>query len=72
VKTFVAPLWKVGDAAEQKLMSAFYRGLSSGKDRAEALRQAQLQMLKTSSFLEWAPLILSGDPTPLPRQLFAK
>lgn len=72
VKTFVAPLWKVDDAAEQRLMSAFYRELSAGKDRAEALRQAQLQMVKSSGFLEWAPLILSGDPSPLPPQLFAK
>ena len=53
VRTFVAPLWKVDDAAEQKLMSAFYRELSAGKDRAEALRAAQMTMLKTSSFLEW-------------------
>jgi CHAT domain-containing protein len=75
VKTSVAPLWKVDDAAEQKLMDRFYRELSTGKDRAEALRQAQLQLLNgagTSSFLEWAPVILSGDPGPLPRTLFAK
>jgi CHAT domain-containing protein len=72
VKTFVAPLWKVDDASEQKLMSEFYRELSAGKDRAEALRLAQMSMLKTSSFLEWASVILSGEPGPLPRQLFAR
>ena len=72
VKTFVAPLWKVDDAAEQRLMSEFYRELSMGKDRAEALREAQMTMLKTSSFLEWASVILSGEPGPLPRQLFAR
>jgi hypothetical protein len=27
---------------------------------------------RTASFLEWAPVILSGDPGPLPRALFAK
>lgn len=75
VKTSVAPLWKVDDAAEQKLMDRFYRELSTGKGRAEALRQAQLQLLNftgTSSFLEWAPVILSGSPGPLPRALFLK
>jgi len=75
VKTFVAPLWKVDDAAQRKLMDAFYGELSSGKGRAEALRQAQLQLSRaagTASFLLWAPVILSGDPAPLPRRLFLR
>jgi len=75
VKTFVAPLWKVQDSAQQQLMDRFYRELNAGKGRAEALRQAQLQLLRnprTAGFLEWAPVILSGDPDPLPRSLFAK
>jgi CHAT domain-containing protein/tetratricopeptide (TPR) repeat protein len=75
VKTFVAPLWKIADATQQTLMGRFYKELSAGKGRAEALRQAQLQLLKnprTASFLQWAPVILSGDPAPLPQELFAK
>jgi CHAT domain-containing protein len=75
VKTFVAPLWKIADATERVLMGRFYEGLSAGRSRAEALRLAQLQLLRdsrTSSFLEWAPVILSGDPEPLPRELFAR
>jgi CHAT domain-containing protein len=75
VKTFVAPLWKIADATEQALMDGFYRELSAGKGRAEALRQAQLQLFKrsgTASFLQWAPVILSGDPAPLPRELFGR
>ena len=75
VKTSVAPLWRVDDAAQRQLMDRFYRELSGGKGRAEALREAQLQLLKkprTASFLQWAPVILSGDPGPLPRSLFAK
>ena len=74
VKTFVAPLWKINDAAERKLMDRFYRELSLGKGRAQALRQAQLELLKapaTASFLTWAPVILSGSAAPLPRYLFA-
>jgi len=73
MKTFVAPLWNVDDAAEQKLMDLFYSELSIGKRRTEALRQAQLQLLKSndwSSFLAWAPMILSGDPAPLPSGFF--
>jgi CHAT domain-containing protein len=75
VKTFVAPLWKIADATQQALMDRFYKELSVGKGRAEALRQAQLQLLRnprTASFLEWAPVILSGDPAPLPKELFAQ
>jgi CHAT domain-containing protein len=75
VKTFVAPLWKIADATQMALMGRFYQELSAGKGRAEALRQAQLQLFnnsKTASFLEWAPVILSGDPGPLPQDLFAR
>jgi CHAT domain-containing protein len=75
VRTFVAPLWKIADATEQALMDVFYKELSTGKGRAEALRAAQLELLnnpRTASFLQWAPVILSGDPGPLPRALFAR
>jgi CHAT domain-containing protein len=75
VKTFVAPLWDVSDSTERSLMNRFYKELRLGKDRAEALRQAMLQAMRTpqaKSFLYWAPLILSGDPAPLPQHLFAQ
>lgn len=75
VRTFVAPLWKIADATEQALMDRFYQELSMGKGRAEALRAAQLGLLdnpRTAGFLQWAPVILSGDPGPLPRALFTK
>ncbi len=75
VETFVAPLWKINDATERKLMDRFYRELSLGKGRGQALRQAQLELLKspaTASFLAWAPVILSGSTEPLPRYLFAR
>jgi CHAT domain-containing protein len=73
VKTFVAPLWNVSDSTEHALMDRFYKELRAGKDRAEALRQAMLQVMRTpqaNSFLYWAPVILSGDPAPLPKRLF--
>lgn len=75
VRTFVAPLWKIGDSTQQDLIGHFYRELSAGQGRAEALRRAQLHLMRnpqTSSFLEWAPVILSGDPGPLPRRWFAR
>jgi CHAT domain-containing protein/tetratricopeptide (TPR) repeat protein len=73
VKTFVAPLWKIADSTQQALMERFYKELSGGKGRADALRLAQLQLLRssrTASVLQWAPVILSGDPTPLPKEFF--
>ncbi len=73
VKTFVAPLWKIADSTQQALMDRFYQELSAGKGRAEALRIAQLQLLRnppTASVLQWAPVILSGDPAPLPKEFF--
>jgi CHAT domain-containing protein len=75
VKTFVAPLWKVADSTQQALMQRFYQELSGGSGRAEALRKAQLQLLRnpaTTSFLQWAPVILSGNPGPLPKELFVR
>jgi CHAT domain-containing protein len=56
-------------------MDRFYREVSLGKGRAHALRQAKLELLKTpatASFQAWAPVILSGSATPLPRYLFAR
>jgi CHAT domain-containing protein/Tfp pilus assembly protein PilF len=73
VKTFVAPLWNVSDSTERALMGRFYTELRAGRDRAEALRQAMLQEMRapqSKSFLYWAPVILSGDPEPLPKQMF--
>jgi CHAT domain-containing protein len=75
VRTFVAPLWQIADTTEQALMDGFYKELSAGKGRAEALREAHLGLLnnpRTASFLQWAPVILSADPGPLPRAPFAK
>jgi CHAT domain-containing protein len=75
VKTFVAPLWKIADRTQLALIDRFYQELSAGQDRAEALRQAQLRLLRngaTASFLHWAPVILSGDPGTLPKELFAR
>jgi CHAT domain-containing protein/tetratricopeptide (TPR) repeat protein len=73
VKTFVAPLWKIGDAPQQILINRFYKELSLGTPRDVALQRAKLQLLRTpstASFLTWAPVILSGDPDPVPSDWF--
>ena len=74
VKTFVAPLWEIADTTQLALMDRFYKELSAGNDRAQALRQAQLQLLRnsgTAGILQWAPVILSGDPSPVPKTFFS-
>jgi CHAT domain-containing protein len=74
VRTFVAPLWNVSDSTERALMVRFYKDLSLGRGRADALRAAMLQVMRTpqqNSFLYWAPVILTGDPSPLPAPVFS-
>ena len=43
----LASLWKVADESTVKLMQTFYRNLQS-MSKAEALRQAQLELMRTS------------------------
>ena len=72
-RSFVAPLWNVEDRVQRSLMAQFYNGLAMGQTRADALRGAKLQLRAspaTSSFLYWAPVILSGSGSALPASLF--
>jgi CHAT domain-containing protein len=63
-------LWKVDDTATKDLMIGYHKNLKAGKGRMDALRQAQLTMLKENSSYAhpyyWAGFIASGDWTPLP------
>ncbi len=68
VETQVASLWKASDQATRKLMESFYRKLSAGMGRAQALRQAQLEMLRSgynSEPYKWANFICVGEWKPL-------
>ncbi len=56
-------LWDVHDASTAAFMRRFYRHLTAGFGRAQALRQAMLDLRRTHpSPYHWAPFILVGKP----------
>lgn len=60
----VVSQWKVLDESTAELMATFYRNLKAGKNKAEALRQAQLHLLRNRRYSHpffWSPFILIGD-----------
>ena len=46
-KSVVSTLWGIHDRATVDFMNYFYRNLSEGKDKAQALRAAKIDMLKS-------------------------
>ena len=68
----VASLWNVEDEATSLLMHRFYIHLRSGLGKADALRQAQLEVREQyPQPYYWSSFVLSGDggevrPIPLP------
>jgi CHAT domain-containing protein len=63
-------LWRVDDQSMPRLMETFYQGLRAGQGRAQALRQAQLDLLQDDQHgwrhpFFWAPLVLVGDWAPV-------
>ncbi|WP_313934883.1 CHAT domain-containing tetratricopeptide repeat protein [Nostoc sp. FACHB-280] len=67
-QTQVLSLWLVDDAATKDLMAKYYQNLQAGKGRHEALRAAQLDLLKTEEYQHprfWAAFVPSGNWTPL-------
>ena len=64
-KSVLGTLWPVEDNAAKKVMEKFYRGLATNHlTKAEALRQAQIELLHTDEFahpLFWAPFLLIGN-----------
>ena len=62
--------WLVDDKSSAQLMDYFYRYLSNGLPKDEALRQAKLAYLETASVqkthpLFWANFVLVGDTAPI-------
>ena len=64
-RSTLGSLWPVSDESTTELMILFYQQLAKGDiSKAEALRQAQLQLLKDSKFSHpyfWSAFILVGN-----------
>ncbi len=64
-RSTLATLWSVQDQSTADLMSQFYETLSqTGVSKAEALRQAQLSLLRSPQYQHpfyWAPFVLVGN-----------
>lgn len=63
-ETLVMSLWPVSDYVTRELMTDYYSGLKQGAGRGEALRQAQLTMLKRKGRQHpfyWASFIQAGE-----------
>jgi len=69
VKSALSSLWYVSDEGTSGLMTEFYRKLQTAPIKAEALRQAQLAMIKGEVRLEGGQLRGSGQPVRLPPTL---
>ena len=61
----VASPWNVSDIATAQLMGDFYRAmLHDGKSPADALRSAQVKMLRQGlSANAWTAYVINGDST---------
>jgi CHAT domain-containing protein len=69
VKTALASLWSVSDEGTLALMTSFYDELRSAKVKTEALRQAQLSMLRGHTQIESGRILRSGSTISLPPAL---
>ncbi|NJK77479.1 MAG: CHAT domain-containing protein [Microcoleus sp. SU_5_6] len=67
VKSAVASLWKVKDTGTLGLMTEFYRYLRSEPIKAEALRKAQLEMLRKQLVIANNQLRGNGGAIDLPQ-----
>jgi CHAT domain-containing protein/Tfp pilus assembly protein PilF len=62
-RSVVGTLWEVEDRAAMRLMTAFYRHLAAGRDKAQALRHAKLDALaRGAPPRDWAGFVLLGEP----------
>ncbi|HEY9902536.1 MAG TPA: CHAT domain-containing protein [Candidatus Sericytochromatia bacterium] len=69
VKSALASLWYVSDEGTFGLMAEFYRQLKTAPIKAEALRQAQLAMIKGEVRVENGEMRYPGGDIPLPSSL---
>lgn len=69
VKSVLASLWSINDTGTLALMSEFYQQLSLSPIKAEALRKAQLEMLKGNVAIQGNTLKTSQLSVPLPPEI---
>ena len=69
VKSALASLWYVSDEATLGAMTEFYQQLQAVPIKAQALRQAQLAMIRSQVRLQGGQLHTSGAKVPLPPAL---
>ncbi len=64
-RSTLATLWLVDDDSQAILMQEFYKALTHGKSKAEALRSAQIALLDSESYSNpyyWGSAVLVGSP----------
>jgi len=62
-QSVVSALWELDDHATAHLMTIYYAHLGHHEEKAEALRQAQLEMLHSGAPpFDWAGFEFDGDP----------
>ncbi|MEM8502241.1 MAG: CHAT domain-containing protein [Cyanobacteria bacterium P01_D01_bin.1] len=62
-RSAIASLWLVDTTGSSVLMEQFYEGIGKGLNQAEALQQAQVTLLESTTFnhpFYWAPFVLVG------------
>ena len=69
VRSAIASLWQVSDEGTLGLMTDFYQALRRSPIKAEALRQAQLAMLRGEVRIQNGELITNTRRFPLPPEL---
>ncbi len=63
-RSVLASLWKVADQSTGELMKRFYGYLKAGKPKDEALRLAQIDLIRSPDYSrprDWAAFQLNGD-----------
>lgn len=72
VPSIVTTLWKISDQSTSDIMHDFYKNLSEGLDKKEALRQAKIKYLTVNAndvLLQhpyyWSGIIITGNTSPL-------
>lgn len=72
VKTAIGSLWYVSDEATLALMTGFYSQLDNAAIKVEALRQAQLSLLRGETRFENGKLLFSEGSFVLPPELLSQ